>query len=103
MKTIIINQLWSRCKKGWASQLLQNIKNQDLTLRVNIDSTGILYYYLSPCDESQQLPLVDHKQRLGSKHGQNPVSLEDHTKLHQQQYVFSGCQPAFLFHFYINV
>lgn len=62
-------------------------------------STGFHYYYLSPGDESQQLPLVDHKQRLGSYHGQNPVSLEEHMKLQQQQYVFSGRQSAFLFRF----
>lgn len=62
-------------------------------------STGFLYYYLSPGNESQQLPLVDHEQRLGSYHGQNPVSLEEHMKLQQQQYVFSGRQSAFLFRF----
>lgn len=89
--------------KGWASQLLQDIINQDLTICVNIISTGIIYYYLLPCDESLQLPLVDHKQRLGTEHGQNPVSLEEIRKLQQQQYVFSGCQPASLCCFHIHV
>lgn len=91
MKTIITSQLPAATgNKCWASQLLQDIAHQDLTICVNRISAGIVYYYLSPCDESLQPPLVHHKQRLAPKHGQNPVSLEEIPALQQQQYVFSG-------------
>lgn len=59
--------------------------NQDLTIYGNISSSGNIDCYLSPRDEPLQLPLVDHKQRLRSKHCQNPVSLKESPELQQQR------------------